>query len=431
MNAAREMLPGDPTESFQTLQWLLRYPAPELTGDEKFREAFELFAEIAKPIAGDDFSAMIAGVAARPRDVKHLYSAGYDLIEADLPAIAATVLARADRESPGREDIISELVSALERDGMNHAARDVLLANPTLLESGFLCRYLLVFNAILSGRLEIAREHFAVLDPGSNSDFEFMRGTVAAMLARVDALHNAAQLDEKDLRGWDFVVNASLLLHVAEEGFEEGMRGRFAYTQDSFERCRAAIERLRLALEAARFPVETLVFLPDRSSEILGLAAGELLGADAKPWSEGNMADAQLVVAYDLNDLNDEGIYESLRYYRPGQALWAHAREWTRDFPIAEDITTYMYQYNAPPWEGGLSVNDQGEATESAPMSEPPDELAEKIVALEPEIEDLSGVEELKSFAARFGEIQLRSPERDGGRSRRFLGSPVTSNRFV
>ena len=69
-----------------------------------------------------------------------LYSLGYALIELGLPDVAACALSRANALTPGEQPIVTELVAALERDGRNQEACEVLRAEPQLCEESFVCR---------------------------------------------------------------------------------------------------------------------------------------------------------------------------------------------------------------------------------------------------------------------------------------------------
>ena len=77
------------------------------------------------------------------------------------------------------------------------------------------------------------------------------------------------------------------------------MNGRYAFTQDSAERCLEGIKALAAVLDALQRPPAVVTSLPDRNSEVLGAAAAKALGISHQRW-DGDAAG--LVVAYDLGD---------------------------------------------------------------------------------------------------------------------------------
>jgi hypothetical protein len=126
-------------------------------------------------------------------------------------------------------------------------------------------------------------------------------------------------------------------------------------------------------------------------------------------------------------------VLERLRQHRPGQVLFAHASCWTDPFPFAPDVTTYLYQANVAPWDGGGLMNDpevQGEPDES-----PEDVLASRIIAATGEHESAGTEEHLASLVAAARRLEgdhAAGLFRTGGqRLRQRVGSPVWSNRFT
>ena len=217
---------------------------------ERWRDALTVFARIAALLAGDAFATLVRRAADAPDDVRALYDLGYGLIEQDLNGIAATVLARANVLLPNQERLVTELACALERDLRFHEVCRFLRAAPELVEQSFLCRYLLAYNALMTGDLIAPRQMLGGLDPGSDPDRIFMADRIAGMLSRADAVRGVTPLNDKDLRGWHFVLTGGLLLHLSPFGFEDAMRGRYAVIQDDAGRCLEGIRRLASVFEA-------------------------------------------------------------------------------------------------------------------------------------------------------------------------------------
>jgi len=439
-NARARLAEDEPREAFGELAETLRFPAMELLKTERFTESMQLFAEIATRVADAKFGQVIARIAEAPDDPRALYEAGYEMIEQGLHPLAATVLARANRIAPGEEAIIFELCVALEQEAWNAEARDLLLRNPQVVEGGFLGRYLLVFHSVLAGDLATAREHAGELQAGENADYQYMESVVRGMLERAALIEGVSPLDETDLRGWHFIANGTVVLHLAQEG-ARAMHGRYAWVQDSFSRCREGLVKLGRFLERAGFRMQRIVYLPDRDSEVLGMAAAQILpgasSGEARPLDgpeDPELDEADLVIAYDLSDIEDPGFFEALRKRRPGQVLFAHNCNWTVDFPLAPDACTILSQFNTAPWAAQLRIDSEsGEPTETEPRSESPEELAREIESAELNDEDMEAadLERVDAFADALRDLLL-GPARSNKneRPRQVIGNPVKSNRF-
>lgn len=372
--------------------------------------------------------------AENPDDPAVLYELGYQLIEQGLHGIAATVLTRALSFAPGEEGLVNELCSALEGSGFSAEACKVLRASPELVEKSFVCRYLLAFNAIMSGDLvtpERLLRGLETLADRSSAGHTFMRSTLAGMILRARAIRDVARLDEIDLRGWHFVLTGGLLAHVSPHGFEEGMRGRYAYVQDSPYFCVEGLRRLQAILQAYRLAPSRLLYLPDRGSEILGRAAAKLLDLPAAPWPAGGDEGPALIVAYDLAHA-DEDALASVHERRAGQILFVHAACWTQPPPFAPDVVTFLYQVNGPFWGERFGAHSTAEGTVLLPeVARPAEAIALEIaeaVPAEGALDDLPALSALAEKIAERGYDALVAP---GRRGRFWPSSPVKSNRFL
>lgn len=432
IEAARTALAqGDPRAAFSALRPALAHPAPfDL-------EALRAFAEVARQLAGPDLAGKVEAVVAAPDDVSALYALGYALIEHGLEELAAPPLDRAHALAPTDALILSELVAAFERVGLHGLACARLRGAPEgVLEGSFLLRYLVGWNTAMSGDLEGLRALVPGLRPSSD-DERALVGRLEGMLVRADAVRAVGALDDRDLRGWHFVINGGLLLHLSQEGLDDPMRGRYAFVQDHLVMCREGIERARAALEAGGLAVERVLVLPERGSQILGLATARVLGLPAVPWEEAHEGPG-LVVAYDLDALDDD-LYRAVRPHRPGQVLWSHASRWTADQPIAPDLVTYLYQFNVPHWGEQLQIDLEAKETRCAePDAAPPEALAEAIAtaAIGYGPDALHDLDALRAFAAACARVQDEAHRggawrRSGPRRKQWTGGPVPSARFV
>jgi hypothetical protein len=443
--AAREALAQQESQkAFSLLRRVLEYPgAQELEHPARWKEAWELFAEIAQPIAGEKFADIVRKAARDERDAQALYHLGYQLIEQLLPGLAATALLRAHLLLPREEPSLTELVVALESMGAHAEAARLLQAQPHLVQNSFMCRYLLAYNATMAGDLDEPRRlanglELLLIRSGAQGDqlqsLTGMKERIHHMLARADALRGVSPLDPKDLRGWHFVTTGSVLLHLSPYGFDEGMTGRYAFLQDSEALCLEGIRRVEAVLaQAGRKPPRVFV-LPDRESSILAHATARVLGVPTEPWPEAGSEAPGLIVAYDVTTL-EPSLLQSLKEHRPGQVLWSHASPWTREVPFAPDLTTFLYQQNTSPWGERLRVNPETQQVErTQPAEGAVEALAEGVVSAKLEA---AALEDLPQLTKRVGAMATVTGEaagglfREQGRRRRSLkDSPVKSNRF-
>lgn len=418
---------GDHRKAFAELRKLLEYPG-ELNAEDSWKDVWHLFGSIAGAMGFEKLSHLAIKAGDQPHNAQLLYSLGYELIEVHLPLIAATPLNQAHLMLPDNEAILSELSTAFENAGLYDLAYMHLSCAKDVLKESFMCRYLLAFNGIMSGHLAEGREIYQTLAAPPDENFAFMRERIGNFLDRADKLTNVSDLGSHDLRGWHFVLTGGLLLHLSQYGFDEPMRGRYCYLQDTYSLVREGIERVRASLHTWGVRTLTVVFFPDRNSEVLARAFAELEGANLTQWFDGHEAPQgpTLYLAYDLGQTSSEFIRECLDR-KPDQFLWGHALNWVEDFPITPDFTTFMYQFNIAPWEGGGAAIDpetqEQTITEDDPA--PVADLARKV--LEAEIND-NPVDEMEDFLSFIHAVGL--PSVNCRREKYFQGSPVKSNRM-
>ena len=426
---------GDAREAFGRVHFHLANDQALLTDREEWQEAFGLFARISEAITGETLASLVRQAVDDPDDVQALYNLGYELIEQGLPGIAATALSRANLLFPNQGPILTELAVALESDHRCHEAARVLRDAPEFVEGNFFCRYLLAYNALMTGDLNEPRQLLPRLLQSDDPDQLFMARRIEGMLARADVVSGATPLDGTDLRGWHFVVSGGLLLHLSPFGFEEGMRGRYAYTQDGPDRCLEGLRRLAAVLDCWQLRPERVWRLEDIDSAALAVAAGRMLDCPVERWPAGGSQGAGLIAVYDLGTLAG-GTVETLREHRPGQVLWSQASCWTQEPPFAADLTTYLHQCNVSPWGERLRVNPEAQEAEKIPPSTAPaEERAAEVLAATLEADALADIPRLqelaramRGLAGEHGPGALRS---EAPRRRQGTNSPVLSNRFL
>lgn len=344
--ARAQLAAGDAQAAFQTIRAILQHPAPTLADQAPFVEAFGVFTEIARAIAGEPLAELIADVVDSPEDPDALYDAAYALYEQQLFGVATTLLFRANRLAPGQAKIVTELATNLEETMSYEEGRAVLQASDLVGKDPFVT-YLVGFHGIMSGDIEEARNAVKALT-GATGDLAFMRDSLDGMALRAEMLR-AAKIDLGDhaLSAWHAAVDGALLLHESPHGFDTPMRGRYAYVSDSPGLMRQGIARLAAVLQAESLSPTRVIAAPDPASQALARGASRVLGLPLATWSSAETEG--LFVAWNMDAMGDVAFAEALREHHPGQILWAHASQWVDPFPYAADVTTYLGQQIVPP----------------------------------------------------------------------------------
>jgi hypothetical protein len=417
---------GDAERAFRELRWALTDGHAGDVDAARLADGLGVLARIIVAMGDRELAERCAAASVAIGDDTALYELGYQLIEAGLPGIAATVLRRCLALVPGTEAVVTELVAALERDLRYGDARAVLEAHPELRAESFLCRYLYAYDAAMSGDLAVTRAVGPTLVPRDDGE-RFMAERIAAIVGRADRVSGVCPLDATDLRGWHYVITGGVLLHRSAHGYADGMRGRYAWLQDSLARVRTGLERLRDALAAWGISPPCVYAPPGRDHEVLAAAASLVLGVPGTPWPAVGLPAPGLVVVYDLATVPWRDL-ERLVDRRPGQILYAHASPWTEDAGVAPDLTTLLHQSLVAPWSERLVLADAAGPRTRPADDRPPELIASEVPgtsgldAAETEHDDLPG---LAALIAAAGAPVV------GRRERLWAGSPVASNRFL
>lgn len=417
---------GDAAAAFRDFRWALWYP--RTVDAEQLTDALGVLARIFVAMGHRELAERAAHCSVTPLEPEGLYELGFQLIEEGLPAIAATVLARCLELAPGTEQVVTELVAALERNLAYADARRVLESQAALLDESFLCRYLHAFNTMMSGDIAATKADLARLTSVSDAQ-DVMVDRIAGMVGRAErAAAAGARLDTTDLRGWHYVIGGGLLAHLSPHGFAEGMHGRYGWLQDSHALVRLGLERLRAILEVWGVAPPCVFAMPGRDHEIVGAAAARLFGVPLMPWPAVGLPAPGLVVAYDLVGLGRREL-EQLLERRPGQVLFVHVTGWTEDAAVAADVTTLLHQRVAAPWGIQLRLDPETQRpVPPVPDDRPVEEIAAEIVACPMLPEEDRAVDDEPGLLAL---ARVVRPAENGRRERGWAGGPVPSNRFV
>ncbi|HNO78918.1 MAG TPA: tetratricopeptide repeat protein [Phycisphaerae bacterium] len=426
LDDAREQLDaGEASAAFQLIRGVF-FDLELASNDDDLSKALNGLAPIAGALGGTDFQDAISNCAKNLDDPEALFEVAQTFIEEEVFDVAACLLMRVHELVPEEADVVAVLIDVLEDDGRFEEAFGILKEVAEDFPDDFYIQGLQAFNAVMCGDLNAARIFAASLPTPVDEDDQFFGEQIKSILARADEIKGVCDLGESDLRGWHYVVSGGLVSHLSPFELEEDMNGRYAYTSDTYARCREGIMRLKAALDLLGCKPECIQILPERGSQIMGLAAGTLLDLPVRPWK----GDGQnsLVIAYDLADL-DEELGEALWEHKPGQILFAHATCWTDVYPFVADITTYLYQHQSSPW--GDRMEMQGDEVEMMPADDAaPEDLAARIIEAEwdSDEEDANDRSQAEKVAAKIGEL-CAARQDSGPRSRLWTG-PVKSGQF-
>ncbi|HEY3805094.1 MAG TPA: hypothetical protein VGL61_20930 [Kofleriaceae bacterium] len=367
-----------------------------------------VLATLAERRGAPQLAQLAREVVRDPDSPDRLYELGYALIDANASAIAASVLWRCMQLVGDSEQVVCELVSALETHLAHADAFELLESREALRAESFMCRYLHAFDAAMTGRLDVTRAVLPTLaGDDTDDDHLVMIGAIRAIVERADRVAGACQLDAGDLRGWHYVITGGLLAHQSPYGWPAPMRGRYAWLHDSIARVATGLDRLGPLAAAAGAPC--VYAPPGRDHEIVAQAAARRLGLPLMPWPTIGVPAPGIVALYDLAAL--PGDLAKLVARRDGQILYAHAAPWTRDCAIAPDVTTLLYQHLVPPWDDVRPI----------------EAIADDIAASAGSTSDDLAADE----PARWDALVSRAwPPAPGQRSRAWAGGPVRSNRF-
>ncbi len=387
--------------------------------DARLRTLCELFTQIGAQMGMEELETRAQ--AALSLGGQALYDLGYTFIEVGLPELAVPFLTRLLSMAPGDLGVVQELVAAYEHAGRHAQARDVLLAHPELLGE-FWPRYLLCFNALSAGDLATAREHARVLTPSEDTE-TIAHTRITGMLERASLSEDRTALDLRDLRGWHYVLNGSLLLHRSPYGFNEGMNGRYAYTQDSAASMRRELGRLVEVLRARR-EVPAVVWAPEeRGSQVTARALAQLLGGRAAPLDANSMpAPTDLVAIYDLDRLDPEAL--GIVAHHSSTRRFARCACWTSPPPLIPEYLGLLHQVMVAPWDASMRFTPDDGAREMPASTESADAWASRVAQSEV-LEDEEGGPDFEPLAdcLALATLPLRTSDL-------WFNGPVTSSRF-
>ncbi|KAK7225107.1 hypothetical protein V2G26_013110 [Clonostachys chloroleuca] len=434
--ATRLLGDPNPRAAYPSLRAALGYPASISLSPELFQTALHILAEIVGRIASRDTTSIAARAASLPNDAVALFVLGMSMMGQEQYDIAATMLTRAVACDLDSSHYRAQAIAALERSGNFIDALHYLEASSDEWKESLLGIYQKAWFSVRTGDLSVAREVNDRLQEGCKHTQDAFYLSAAArintVVCREAKVRHVCSLDEKDTRGWNYILNGGILLHLSPYG-KEVMNGRYAYIQDTESLCNEAILKLHAVLRQQNIRIPKVFVLADAKSQILALALGRTLGCEMIAWPDGGTDEPGLVPVYDLEELSDV-VFSSLARDAPGQYLWVHTVRWVDHTPriYAADFVTYLQQAYSSPWDAraregdSIGVAGSGVDLRTADLGL----LANRIVDAESDSTSWDDEPEILALADVISFGQGRPIGAVRRRDMQWPGSPVHSNRF-
>ena len=377
--AEAALVAGAPERAVAILAAALGYPA--ILDPAALAASLGVLARAMVALGHTAIAEHAAQASLTPGDADAYYQLGYELIEVELTGLAATVLTRGLVLAPGEPAMVTELVSALERELAYADARAVLEAHPELIERDCLCGYLTAWNAIMSGDVAAAEARVPRLVP-TEPAHHVMIARLRGMLARAAVVRSGGGLGPRDLRGWHYVTTGGLLLERSPYGLDQPMHGRYAYLNDAPALVARGLDGLVGVLARWGLAPPCVFAAPGPGHAAIAAAAAARLGVAVAPWPMVGAPAPGLVVAGDLAAVAPEA-WAVLAPRRAGQCFYAHRGPWTQDGPVSPDVVGLLCQLATPlaadavvPPTAALDDFARGEHTDAATLAAaigPPD----------------------------------------------------------
>jgi len=185
---------------------------------------------------------------------------------------------------------------------------------------------------------------------------------------------------ENHIRDWHYIQYGSVILDFFEDSEEYVAGGRYVASWGSNESVRQIVSKLSNYLNQFGKTFETVLYINDRNSKILGLVIGNELNIETKEYN--NEIDLKNALIVGANSTDFDGLDE-LQKIKKGQMLFALNHYWLDSAQISPDICGFMTQTYSFPWDGGGIRIVDIEADEKKTEKIPPDTREESLIAEE------------------------------------------------
>lgn len=365
--------------------------------DAAFRPLYELAAQCLRDLSGEDEAVLFDAALADFQNHKPFFDLGYHFIDVDHYRLAVPFLERAHLLAPGDALVASELAIAYTHQFQPQRGRDAL--QDVYQTASFWAAYqyfwcCLLCNSDLDEIADFVADGRNALAE-SNLSEEDLQGPAAALDKMERCLERLLLLGEdlqpQLVRDWHFIQYGAALLDFFDDRTDEnGLQvagGRYVALWGSLPSIAGILHKLVRFLEALDRKPERLLYLPERDSEIIGIALGTLLNLPPEEADETNIVGPdRLIVAADNRLLDD---WRPLYLSFPNQTVFALNVHWTEDGSVTPDAGGLMTQTYYFPWRGeGITIDPETRETiPTPPDTRPSFEIAAELAATEGELD--------------------------------------------
>ena len=446
--AAPEVPPSPAQEAFaqavavaeQDKQAALPHLMSAFAADPDFAPTYELAARVLTQIGGGEEAALFEAARQNFNDFRPFFDLGYHFIDVQNVRLALPFLQRAHRLNPDDAQTACELAVAYAHQLQPEKGREALAQ---MYENGhfwevyqfFWCCFLTQFEVDkIRDFVETYRAAFAARHD------EASQGPVSALDKLDNGLRRYDALNEKEqgvppifIRDWHFIQYGAALLSFFDdnEGDVQVAGGRYVALWGQMESVAGILHDLVRFLSGLDRLPERLLYLPDRDSEIIGLALGSLLNVPPEEADDTNVGGPnRLIVAADSRELYSS----ALSPVYPSQTVFALNVHWTDDGAVTPDVGGVMTQAYYFPWRGENMTFDPETRTTSKSEEDtrPSFAIAAELAAL-PDEADLHFALTLAFYQKHAGLLMGNAntpPDGSVSRIRFIRDSPVPGSYF-
>lgn len=390
------------------------------TKDAAYQPLYRLAAQCLRQLSGQDEAVLFDAALADFRSFTPFFDLGYHFIDVAHFRLAVPFLERAHDLAPQNDMVASELAIAYTHQFQPQRGRDALAS--MYQNADFWVKYQYYWCCLLCGSDQneitafIAASRASFTAPYLSADES--QGAKAALdkmeqcLIRLRLLGDTLQTNL--VRDWHFIQYGAALLDFFDDRTDsnglEVAGGRYVALWGSVPSIAGILHKLVRFLEALHHKPERLLYLPERDSEILGIALGALLNLPPEEADETNVSGPnRLIVAADNRLLGD---WPQLYPVFPSQTVFALNLHWTEDGAVTPDVSGLMTQNYYFPWRGeGIAFDpDTKESKPTLPDTRPSFAIAAELAATPDTESDLHFETDHLPFYVRWGDFLAGAP---------------------
>ena len=241
--------------------------------------------------------------------------------------------------------------------------------------------------------------------------------------------YNTIPVIQNHIRDWQFIQYGGVILDYFEtEENDYVAGGRYVASWGSHESIKKVVLKLKQFIDRLAIPIQEVVSLNDRDSEIIGKLIAKELNLQFSFYNSSNVNQNCLIVSSDSSNFRD---YEELNTIKNGQVVFSVNHNWLDASYIAPDIIGFMTQTYSFPWNGGglrMTDTETRELENIPPDNRAADEIVTDIYSNQIEIEDIANL--LDFYADRKEYLKSIGNKTNNYRYNFMIESPVAGAYF-